>query len=239
MRAVHRRIAFGIAAFALAACSSSPTGGSEANLIVRGSSHPVGASIRVQGQDSGWTETIVGDPASMSITMYDLYLSPNADCSEAFLAQSYGTDGEARDFTQSPTLFQASVPAGSYPCVAIRMSDVIGFTPASSGGGCQAGTAYTGDIYRTDSDSSLWRDIHGNPIPATGSDSVPSNDHVTVIFTTDTLAAFSAGFSPDQTIWLAHQLVAPTSATFVWDATNAIVTDGTRCGMNPGVPSFE
>jgi len=237
MRVVAPRFAL-VLSLALAACSTSPTGGSEMNLTIRGSSHPLMARVTTQG-GGGNDATIVGDPDSMSISMYDLYLSPNIDCSNAFLAQSYGPDGSVKDFTQSPTLFQASVPSGAYPCVAIRMSDVIGFTPASSGGGCQAGTPYTGDIYRSDSDSTPWHDIQGNPIPGTGSDSLPSNDHVTIVITTDTAAAFAAGFSPDQTLWLAHQLVVPVSATFVWDATGAIVTDGVRCGMNPGVPSFE
>lgn len=240
MRAVARRLAFGVVAFTLAACSSTPTGGSEANLIVRGSSHPLGASLRVQAQGGGGgNEIAVGDPASMSITLYDLYLSRNADCSDAFQVQSYGTGGAMKDFTTAPTLFQASVASGTYPCVAIRMSDVIGFTSAAAGGACQTGTTYTGDIYRVDSDSTPWHDINGNPIPATGTDSMPSNDHVTILFTTDTTAALANGFSTNQTIRLVNPLVVPANVTFVWDATNAVVTDGTRCGMNPGIPSFE
>ena len=48
----------------------------------------------------------------------------------------------------NPVLFTGTPAAGSYRCVAIKMSDVIRMMPAASFGTCVGGTEYSGDIYR-------------------------------------------------------------------------------------------
>lgn len=220
-----------LTALALAGCTTANTpSGTGSLLTILGASSPSSA-LR-----SLWTP--VGGPASMSITMYDLYLSPNTDCSGATLVQSYGSAGVVKDFTASPTLFQADVAAGTYPCVAIHLSDVIGFTSANAGAVCQTGVQYWMDIYRPDQNDT-WLDPSLVAIPVSGTDSAPSNDRPWIYFTTDTAAAMAAGYSHGQTIQLTNSLTVPSTVTFVWDATNAVGEDAGLCGMNPGTPSFQ
>lgn len=226
----NRTVIFSLALLS-GACAGAATDSGSGNLLtILGSSSPLGGLAAVYG-------TPVGSPASMSVTMYKLYVSASADCAGAVEVQDFGTAGQVKDFTASPTLFQGEVTPGSYPCVAINMSDVVGFTSATSAMGCMMGVDYTIDIYRPES-GELWRDVNGNTLVATGTDSTPGNDRPWIFFATDTAAMMNAGFSHGQVIPLLNPLIAPSTSTFVWDATNAVVDENGRCGMEPGVPSF-
>ncbi|HNC98988.1 MAG TPA: hypothetical protein PKW90_22830, partial [Myxococcota bacterium] len=152
-----------LATLALAlGCASSTDGGGNASLLtILGSAGLVGPLKAIA--------TPVGAPASMSITMYKLALSPNADCTGAVEVQDYGAGGQVKDFTASPTLFQAQVDPGSYPCVAINLSDVIGFRSDTDSLSCQTGVDYTIDVYRPESNEQ-WLDLNQDSITATGTD---------------------------------------------------------------------
>ncbi len=229
---MRSRTALLFAAALTAGCTASTSdSGTGGLLTILGASAPSNSLASIYG-------TPVGAPATMSVTMYKLYLSPNADCSAAVEAQTYGANGAVKDFTASPTLFQADVAPGSYPCVAINMSDVVGFTSDTDSLGCRTGTPYTIDIYRPESQE-IWLDVNGDTLVATGTDSTPSNDRPWIFFATDTAAVMAAGYSHGQVIALTNALVAPSTATFVWDATDAVVDENGRCGMEPGVPSFQ
>ena len=218
-------------ALALGCASSTDSGGGNGSMLtILGSAGLAGPLQSIA--------TPVGAPASMSISMYKLALSPNADCTGAVEVQDYGVNGQVKDFTQSPTLFQAQVDSGSYPCVAINLSDVIGFRSDTDSLSCQTGVDYTIDIYRPESNEQ-WLDVHQDSIVATGTDSTPSNDRPWIFFATDTAAAHGAGFAHGQVIRLTNPLTVPSTVTFVWDATDAVVDEGGRCGMNPGTPSFQ
>ena len=221
-----------LATLALAlGCASSTDGGGNASLLtILGSAGLVGPLKAIA--------TPVGAPASMSITMYKLALSPNADCTGAVEVQDYGAGGQVKDFTASPTLFQAQVDPGSYPCVAINLSDVIGFRSDTDSLSCQTGVDYTIDIYRPESNEQ-WLDVHQDSIVATGTDSTPSNDRPWIFFATDTAAALGSGYSHGQVIPLSNALTVPSTVTFVWDAAGAVVDEQGHCGMNPGRPSFQ
>lgn len=229
---MRSRTALLLAAALTAGCTASTSdSGSDGLLRILGASAPSSALASIYG-------TPVGTPASMSVTMYKLYISPNADCSAAVEAQTYGANGAVKDFTASPTLFQADVAPGSYPCVAINMSDVVGFTSDTDSLGCQTGTPYTIDVFTPESQET-WLDINGDTLVATGTDSTPGNDRPWIFFATDTAAVMAAGYSHGQVIPLTNALVAPSTVTFVWDATNAVNDEAGRCRMEPGVPSFE
>ena len=58
--------------------------------------------------------------------------------------QDYGATAEVKDFVSAPVLFTGSPAAGSYHCVAMKMSDVISVVPSSSFGDCVAGVSYPG-----------------------------------------------------------------------------------------------
>ena len=231
------------AAFLLAlsaACSGADaTSAPSASLTVKGSGSPPPAGLLAPAALRGGSarSTILsGTPASLTLTVYALYISPNDDCSSMQLVQDYGAAGSPKDFMQNPVLFSGSPAAGAYKCVAIKMSDVIHMTPASTFGACVAGTDYPGDIYRAGQTD--WKDVNLNQIIGTGTDSVPSNDHVTIFMPRNALAAIARGLSVHQVIPLSSDLVVPAQTTFYWDATGTVQTDGVQCGVNPGQPSF-
>ncbi len=178
-----------------------------------------------------------GSVASFTIKLYALYVSTSGDCSSPVLVQDLGTAGVDKDFMTNPVLFEGTPAAATYPCVMFKMSDVLRSRPSSTFGGCTLGTEYTGDIYRAG--DSAWVDVNLNPIVATGSDTVPSNDHVTIFITRDTVAALGRGINHGQLVPLGASLIVPGQLTFHVDASHAMATDGTRCGMEKPVFWFQ
>jgi hypothetical protein len=219
--------------------SNTVSTGTGSVLTIVGSIHTAGPLTALHSTVNGGGGTPVGDPASMSITMYGLNLASSGSCTGSSNVQDYGAAGQVKDFTASPTLFQADVSPGTYNCVGVHLSDVIGFTSTVDSLGCHTATQYWMDIYRPDQNDT-WLDPSQNPIAVSGTDSLPSNDKPWIYFTTDTAAAYAAGFSHGQVILLGNALTVPSTVTFVWDATNAVGDDGAgHCGMNPGKPSFQ
>ncbi len=121
--------------------------------------------------------------ASFTLTLYALYVSTSGNCSSPVLVQDLRPAGVDKDFMTNPVLFEGTPTAATYPCVMLKMSDVFGSRPSSTFGGCTLGTEYTGDI--SSAGDSGWVDANLNHIVATGSDSVPSNDNVTIFITRD------------------------------------------------------
>jgi hypothetical protein len=224
-----------------AACSGSDaaTAPGAATLTVKGSgSAPPAGLVTAALVQHGAAMSVIqsGTPSSLTLTVYALYISPNDDCSAMQLVQDYGAAGVPKDMMSNPVLFSGSPAAGAYKCVAIKMSDVIHMTPATSFGACVASTDYPGDIYRAGETD--WKDVNLNPIIGTGTDSVPANDHVTIFMARNAAGAIGRGLSVHQVIALASDLVVPAQTTFYWDATGTVQTDGVACGVNPGAPSF-
>lgn len=230
----------------LAACSGGVTGSSP-ELTIKGSSGAapalaVARELRVSHSvAAGPGETPVGDPASMAIGMYALYISPNADCSQPVLVGDNGATPVEKDFALTPVLFTATPTAGTYQCLVLRMSDVIQFTSDVTSGHCAIDTPYRQDIYREGEND--WRDIDGTIIPSTGTDAAPLDDKVYIFIARDTAAVVARGYSPNQVIQLHSDLVVPSTATFYWNGTNSITSwddsqGGTGCGLNPGQPEF-
>ena len=240
-----RAVARGLAAawiVVLSACSDSSTAPAPPTLTIKGSASMPPAMARVSGANflvSADSTALTGDPSSISLGMYALYVSTNADCSNYTTLVDHGTTVDYKDFATGPTLFEASPMDGTYNCVAMRMSDVIRFQPATTFGTCDAGTEYEQDIYRSDSDETPWKDMDLNDIVGTGSDSIPVDDHVTIVMTTDTAAAMARGFSQNQIVPLASGLIVPGSSTFYWGAEGSVSTgEGRSCGLEKGTPAF-
>jgi hypothetical protein len=223
----------GTLATALAACTAEPAGGPGTLLTIVGSAFAPPSAMASAGMHT-LQDPLTGDPASLSIGVYALYISPNTDCSSPILVQDYGTTAVVKDFVGNPVLFTGSPEAGGYPCVAIKMSDVIHMVPATTFADCVAGMDYAGDIYR-DGETD-WKDVDLNPIIGTGTDSIPQDDHVTIFMTRDTLAAMARGISTNQLIPLGSDLVVPGQSTFYWNGQGSVVSEGGRCGVNPGMP---
>ena len=224
-----------------AACSGSDAAVAPgaATLTVKGSgAAPPAGLMTAAVVRGGNTASVVqsGTPASLTLTVYALYISHNDDCSAMQLVQDYFNVGVPKDMMSNPVLFSGSPAAGAYQCVAIKMSDVIHMAPATSFGACVANADYPGDIYRAGQTD--WRDVNLNQIIGTGTDSVPANDHVTIFMARNAAGAIARGLSVHQVIPLASDLVVPAQTTFYWDATGTVQTDGVSCGVNPGAPSF-
>jgi hypothetical protein len=228
---------------ALSACSDSTTAPGTPTLTIKGSATtPPALSARVVGRAAhrpSFSATLTGDPSSISLGMYALYVSENADCSNYTTVVDNGTTADYKDFATNPTLFEGSPANGTYNCIALRMSDVIRFQTATSFGTCVAGTDYQQDIYRSGSDSIPWKDIDLHDVIGTGSDSIPVDNHVTVVMTTDTSAAIARGFSTNQIVRLGSGLVVPGSNTFYWGSEGSVSTgSGRPCGLEKGTPAF-
>ena len=215
----------------LGACSSSAAPSAE--FTVRGSA----GAPPLPGSQTPALLRNTGDPAALRIGVYALYISPTADCSSPVLVQDYGATASEKDFAANPVLFSGSPADGAYQCVAIEMSDVIKVVPDTTFGPCIAGTEYPGDIYRAGETD--WKDVGLNQIIGTGSDSMPADDHVTILLTRDTATAIARGFSSNQTLSLGSDLIVPGQATFYWNGQGTVTDDGGQCGVNPGNPSFQ
>lgn len=222
-----------IAGAALSGCVADPTA-PEATLVVRGSAHAPVASPAASPLGVGG---LAGDPASVSLGLYALHVSTSADCSDPVLVQHHGADPVLVDLMEEPLLFSGSPPEGSYSCVVLTMSDVIGMRPASSFGDCVAGEAYQGDIYR-DGDSS-WKDLAGAAVVGHGSSEDPVSDPVSLFLTRDPDAVRALGLSPHQTLLLGADLVVPGQSTFFWDGRDTAVSEGGGCHVQPGAPTFQ
>ena len=244
MRVALARLSLPSIMLALAACNGS-VAASDPSLTLNGSAGappaPLEASLRrlrIRPTFDAAAVVSTGDPASIGISMYALYLSANGDCSDPVLVQDYGQDGVLKDLAQNPVLFSTQATDGTYQCVLMEMSDVIGFRPATTFGNCDAATDYRMDIYREG--QADWKDAELNQVTGSGTDEAPVDDHVTLAITMDTTAAIARGFSTNQVIALASPLVVPSQSTFYWNGDGSVTTadDGRPCGLEPGRPSF-
>lgn len=90
----------------------------------------------------------VTSPSELKITVYQVSVSLNADCSnpQTILSSTTGTE---TNFLSSPSLGSGAIPNGTYNCIMITMDDVIKFRPtANDGATCTAGTEYAIDLCR-------------------------------------------------------------------------------------------
>ena len=240
----HARMLFGTALVALlsGACSDAPVGTSS-QLVIYGSSHAAPAPLVARAQrltlSSASMATDSAAPQHLNISMYALYVSPHADCTEAVLVQDYGAGGQVKDFAANPVLFTGEPAAGTYPCIAFRMSDVLFMQPERTFGPCDASVVYDGDIYR-DGESD-WIDVEGNTIVGHGGDGLGQgvDDHVTIFFSADTVAALARGISSNQLVGMVAPLVSPGQSTMYWDMTGAVQDEGGYCSILPRPITFE
>ncbi|MDH3272522.1 MAG: hypothetical protein OEN56_14390 [Gemmatimonadota bacterium] len=180
----------------------------------------------------------IGAPSSWLIGLYEFHISTNSDCSGPFVqAFSSGGAPSIQDFVTNPVLFTATdLPIGSYPCVSMKITDVMSFQSAVSGGACVAGTTYQGDVYPAGLEPFL--DLSLGTIPATGTDAAPGEDGIFLMFSTTPSAVVGRGYSTNQVVPLTSALVIPDEITFSWDASNAVNDTGTSCNLEPDAPAF-
>ena len=230
------------------ACSSSSTSTDSGDtLTVTGSSLATetsdSVSITLPGLSADTTTS--GSPTAFTIQLYQVYVGLSADCTDLTLVKDNGDAPESFDMLSSPTLFSATVDAGTYNCLALVISDNMIFTPDTTAAesfpsSCVAGESATFDIYRSDgSDSTTWKDINGDDITAHGTPSAPVADVITFFATTDTSAASTAlGLSEFQVGELTGALTVPASVVFYTDFSNQVSENDGHCWLEGGSLGF-
>ena len=205
------------------------------------------------GSLSASCPTCSGSPTSFKMTLYQAWISTNADCSSPVLVQDHGAAGSEVDLSTSPTLFSGTPPDGNYPCLIIVASDNLKYrvdavAVAAHPGCADTTTEYTHDVYREgESDDGAWIDLNGNSIDATGSKAAPGDDKATFFATTDTTTVVagpgSTSAHTNQTVLLTSALVVPGTVVLRQDFTDGITnsSDGGMdfCVLEDGSMGFE
>lgn len=203
-------------------------------LVVRASGSAVAPSIVPDGYAPAVTA------ASFEIGFSEMRVSANADCSGPYQTIFARSTPTRVDISTNPELARTDgLKRGSYPCVAVRMSDILRYSPVVTDGPCVAGVTTTHDIYREGNEESDWLDIDGGTIAAHGTDSSPAEDLVWSFISTSETAVEARGYGATQVITLSAPLVVPGTTTFYWDLTDALGDEGDgTCGTVAGHVGF-
>ncbi len=191
-----------------------------------------------------------GTPTSVRVRMQKVFLSANADCSNPVLVQDKGA-GDYQDLVGNPTLFSGSVAAGTYNCLALKVSDIMKFTPDAAAAGASAGVCVAGrendfDILKVEDPAENWYDVDtGGTITGAGTYGSPVAQNVFLFISTNPTAVTAANGRVH-----IHQLVAlknpmvikpsqVTNGAFVFDAANRIaITQGSYCWLEGATAQF-
>jgi hypothetical protein len=97
----------------------------------------------------------VGDASEVNIKIFKMWVSPNTDCTDARLVYN-NASATYQNMVDNPTFGTGSIPNGTYPCVVLKMSDLINGKPNynSTSGHCLTNTTVNLDVFRADNDSS-------------------------------------------------------------------------------------
>ncbi len=221
--------------------SAKSTDVSPSEFVVRGSSRRVAPVGRIQKVDPDIALAFRPVNADLfRVSFFEMRVSANVNCAAPFVTIFSGTTALVRDMTTDPVIARVTgITAGTYPCVALRVSDQLTFSPATTETTCAAATTYLQDFYRVGNELVAFRDIDGVVIPATGTRAAPSEDRVWVFFSTNPATVIARGYSPSQTNPLAGALVAPGTTTFFWSAENSVQQDGAGgCEIIPSSVGF-
>lgn len=197
----------------------------------------------------------VVSPSEVLISVYAISVSTSADCSNPTVVLNNGSTPVEYNFTSGPKLGAAAVTAGTYPCIIMKMSDVIKFRPATTEGTCTAGTQYTIDVCRAGSGTYTPMTISGSSATygtaataCTGSDGTPVDTQVPLFLSTQSTNSGGGGGSAFDrpavagtngfTLNGAFVVTGTGSGTFVVNFNNKVDGSGGSCGLNPPVFGF-
>ncbi|HEY4321551.1 MAG TPA: hypothetical protein VGM77_10275 [Gemmatimonadales bacterium] len=220
----------------LASCGSSDGGSGSGSLTITSSSVAnagLRANLLIPSNGGGGTGV---NATSIKVGMYALYVAKNSDCSSPVLVVDYGATPVVKNFVAGDDLFSGTPDAGTYNCAAIKMSDVVQFTPATDLSPCQAGTVTSEDIYQAGSTD--FRDLNLAQVVGHGGNGAGVDDQIYLIFTTDPASAEARGFSANQVIPILTALTPPATATFVWSAAGTVVPSGFACTLPTSAIGF-
>jgi hypothetical protein len=187
-------------------------------------------------------------PSSLVIKLYALWVSPNTDCSNPINLFDGGGAAMNFDMIKAPTLGGGNPADGTYPCLIMKMSSVITYSPASSEGSCSAGASYSASVCRADNGGTT-TPFDGSSFNAdtacTGTAaSNPPVDNTVFLYLSTVSTGTNNAFNRPTVATKGINLGAPfvvsgsTAGTFVVNANGKIDGSGASCGMNPPVFSF-
>lgn len=178
-----------------------------------------------------------GDASEVNMKIYKMWVSPNTDCSEAVLVFDESNPSSV-NMVSNPTLGSATVANGTYPCIAIKMSDLITGKPnyTSDGGNCTPSTNISIDVFRVDN-SATSTCPDGTVITGTGTSGAGAQDNP-CLFMSTTGNTSNTGWIASSPFPLSGAFVVSSDrvGTFVADFTGQILDEGTSCGIDP--PAF-
>ncbi len=178
-------------------------------------------------------------PSRFDVGLLEMRLSGSTACTAPYVVVFARTTPGVIDLVASPEIARASgLAAGSYPCVLLRLSDLLRYRASRSEGSCVGGTEYLQDFYRAGNEIVAFRDPDGAVLAARGTDATPVEDFVWTFLSTSPSAVIARGYSPSQVNPLSTPLVVPGTTTFFIDATNAIKTSMSKCEIQFGLAGF-
>lgn len=177
----------------------------------------------------------------MKLNIYQILVSTNTDCSNPISLIDHGATPVEVNMVASPVLFSGSPAAGTYNCLIFKVSDTLAYQVDAAAVAAWPGvcadttTEYRHDIYRTDNGGSVFKDLDGALIPATGIKATPSEDVVYLIGSTTPADAVAAGYNVNQTFTLLSGLTVPGTSTFYVDFEDGIEDTGDSiCTLEEG-----
>ncbi len=184
-----------------------------------------------------------GSPKSMAINVHAYYLGTKADCTDLKPMLDYGIGSEGYDLYRDPLLFSSNPAPDTYRCIALKIKDTItvrmnSIALSSWPDVCQENVDYDKDLYLASS-SQVWKDVSGNPVTATGTETTPSENLITLFATTDSSQAISGslGLASSQVFTLSSPITLPAKITFYIDYTEGV--SGTSvCKLSTGTMGF-
>ena len=100
-------------------------------------------------QHTGVDSASAQNPSSVQIKVYEFWLSPNDDCSGAIRVVNNPAPVYV-DVVNNPTFGSGAIPAGTYRCGYMKMSDQLKVTPSVNRTPCTAGSTVTQDVAAAD-----------------------------------------------------------------------------------------
>jgi hypothetical protein len=179
------------------------------------------------------------DAASFEVGFVEMRISANADCSAPYQTVFTGSTPNRVDVLTNPQIARTTgLTRGTYPCVALRVSDILRYAPATTEGACVSGVVTNHDFFRAGNEPVPFRDLAGAVIPARGARGAPVEDLVWVFISTNEAAVQARGYADNQIVLLSSPLVVPGTTTFYWDLSGALGPQSGFCETVGGSIGF-
>jgi hypothetical protein len=190
---------------------------------------------------------LAADTSSAKLTAYEFWISENETCDDPIQVFE-DADGKEVDMLDGPSIGSGAVPAATYNCVIMVMSDQVKFVPATTTGVCEAGEEYALDVFRPYSET----EIPTSVLPD-GTEVVGEAGEQKVAIFISTLSTSTGGgeggnaFAPATAstktdgINLDSALVVTedASGTMVMDTSGKVESNSGDCDMQPPVFGFK